>query len=128
MKRALVVAAIVAGIGAGVYYMRRSTAEAESTAPGSTSTPGAPRRAGGGGGFGGGGFGGGFGGFGGPRLPMSVELGAVKRADMAEHLTVVGNLIGEATVEEVPKVHGLIDRLRVRVGDAVARGGIVRQM
>src|SRR5262245_2933835 len=128
MKRALVVAAIVAGIGAGVYYMRRSTAEAESTAPGSTSTPGAPRRAGGGGGFGGGGFGGGFGGFGGPRLPMSVELGAVKRADMAEHLTVVGNLIGEATVEAVPKVAGRLDSVSVRLGDRVRRGQMLAKI
>jgi len=119
MKRALVVVVIVAGIGAGVYYMRRSTAEAESNTPGTAATPGARR----GGGGGGGGFGGGgFGGFGGPRLPMSVELGAVKRADMAEHMTVVGNLIGEATVEAVPKVAGRVDSISVRLGDRVRRG------
>jgi RND family efflux transporter MFP subunit len=118
MKRALVVVVIVAGIGAGVYYMRRSTAEAESNTP--SATPGAARRGGGGGGgFGGGGFGGGFGG---PRLPMSVELGAVKRADMAEHMTVVGNLIGEATVEAVPKVAGRVESISVRLGDRVRRG------
>jgi RND family efflux transporter MFP subunit len=116
MKRALVVVVIVAGIGAGVYYMRRSTAEAESNTPGTAATPGASRRGGGGGG---GGFGGGFGG---PRLPMSVELGAVKRADMAEHMTVVGNLIGEATVEAVPKVAGRVDSISVRLGDRVRRG------
>src|SRR6266850_4384341 len=120
MKRALVVVVIVAGIGAGVYYMRRSTAEAESSTPGTT--PGAARRGGGGGGFGGGGFGGFGGGYGGPRLPMSVELGAVKRADMAEHMTVVGNLIGEATVEAVPKVAGRVDSISVRLGDRVRRG------
>jgi RND family efflux transporter MFP subunit len=118
MKRALVVVVIVAGIGAGAYYLRRSTAEAES--PTAAATPNTPRRGGGGGGgFGGGGFGGGFGG---PRLPMSVELGAVKRADMAEHMTVVGNLIGEATVEAVPKVAGRVESISVRLGDRVRRG------
>ncbi len=122
MKRALVVVVILAGIGAGAYYyLRRSTAEAGSPSA-AAATPGAARRGGGGGGFGGGGFGGFGGGFGGPRLPMSVELGAVKRADMAEHLTVVGNLIGEATVEAVPKVAGRLDSISVRLGDRVQRG------
>jgi RND family efflux transporter MFP subunit len=122
MKRALVVVVILAGIGAGAYYyLRRSTAEAGSPSA-AAATPGAARRGGGGGGFGGGGFGGFGGGFGGPRLPMSVELGAVKRADMAEHLTVVGNLIAEATVEAVPKVAGRLDSISVRLGDRVQRG------
>ena len=41
-----------------------------------------------------------FGDFGGgPRQPMTVEVGAVKRANMAQEVVVVGNLIGEATVE-----------------------------
>jgi len=53
---------------------------------------------------------------------MSVELGAVKRADMAEHMTVVGNLIGAATVEAVPKVAGRLDSVSVRLGDRVRRG------
>ena len=34
---------------------------------------------------------------------MTVELAAVKRADMSEQMTVVGNLIGAATVETVPR-------------------------
>jgi len=124
MKRALVVLVIVAGISAGVWYMRRGTAEAESNTPTADATAAARarRQGGGGGGFGGGGFGGFGGGFGGPRLPMSVELGAVKRADMAEHLTVVGNLIGAATVEAVPKVAGRLDSVSVRLGDRVRRG------
>jgi RND family efflux transporter MFP subunit len=124
MKRAIVVLVIVAGISAGVWYMRRGTAEAESNTPTADATAAARarRQSGGGGGFGGGGFGGFGGGFGGPRLPMSVELGAVKRADMAEHLTVVGNLIGAATVEAVPKVAGRLDSVSVRLGDRVRRG------
>src|SRR5262249_58045353 len=83
---------------------------------------GRPRQ--GGGGFGGGGFGpGGFGfGGGGPRLPMTVELAAVKRGDMIETLSVVGNLIGAATVEAVPKVSGRLEAVNVRLGDRVTRG------
>ena len=37
-------------------------------------------------------------------LPMTVEMAAVKRADMSTEVTVVGNLIGRATVEAGPKV------------------------
>ncbi len=70
----------------------------------------------------GGGGGGGRGGFGGPRLPMTVELAPVSRSDMTEELTVVGNLIGAATVEAVPKVSGRLDEVAVRLGDRVTRG------
>jgi RND family efflux transporter MFP subunit len=114
-KRAIVGALLVGAlaIGAGAFYMRGDTA------PEGTASGRADRGRGGGGGFGGGGFGGGFGG---PRLPMTVELASVKRADMAEQITVVGNLIGEATVETVPKVAGRLESVSVRLGDSVRRG------
>jgi membrane fusion protein (multidrug efflux system) len=124
MKRALLLFLIVAGVGAGSYYLRRTSAVAESATPG---TPGTRERRARGGGFGGGGFGG-FGGFGGPRLPMSVELDSVKRADMSEQLTVVGNLIGEATVEAVPKVAGRLESVSVRLGDRVSRGQMLAKI
>jgi HlyD family secretion protein len=53
---------------------------------------------------------------------MTVEIGAVKRADMAQKMTVVGNLIGAATVETVPKVSGRLEAVSVRLGDRVSRG------
>ncbi|MCC7418079.1 MAG: efflux RND transporter periplasmic adaptor subunit [Acidobacteria bacterium] len=112
MKRPIIVVGIVAviGIGAGAYYMQRGSAP-----------QGAGPRAGGGppgGGFGGfGGFGGG-----GPRLPMAVETGAVARGDMATEITVVGNLIGAATVEAVPKLSGRLQDVSVRLGDRVVKG------
>ncbi len=53
---------------------------------------------------------------------MTVEVAAVKRADMTESLTVVGNLIGAATVEAVPKVSGRLDDVTVRLGDRVRKG------
>jgi RND family efflux transporter MFP subunit len=121
MKRVIGVLVIVAA-GAGGYYMwRNSTAEAESGSATATQSGGRTRGGGGGGfGGGGGGFGGGFGG--GPRLPMTVEVTSVKRADMSEQMTVVGNLIGALTVETVPKVAGRLESVSVRLGDRVRKG------
>ena len=53
---------------------------------------------------------------------MTVELAAVKRGDMSESISVVGNLIGAATVEAVPKVSGRLESVSVRLGDPVSRG------
>ncbi|HUR35012.1 MAG TPA: efflux RND transporter periplasmic adaptor subunit, partial [Vicinamibacterales bacterium] len=132
MKRALIVIVLVAAAGGGYYYYSRrgsaAAASADSGAPGGQQPAGRggaqrPQGGPGGGGFGGGGFGG-FGGFGGggPRLPMTVELAAVKRGDMSESISVVGNLIGAATVEAVPKVSGRLEAVAVRLGDRVSRG------
>jgi len=112
-KRAIVIVLLIGAVGAGAFYMRRGSAE-ERTPASAAGGGGRARGGGGGGGFGGG--------FGGPRLPMTVELASVKRADMAEKITVVGNLIGEATVEAVPKVAGRIETISVRLGDRVRRG------
>src|SRR6185436_19994796 len=123
MKRSIILVVIAAVvIGAGFYYVRGGgTSEA---AAGGGAQGG---QRGGGGGFpgGGGGFGGpGFGGPGGfgPRMPMTVELAAVKRADMSSEITVVGNLIGAATVEAVAKINGRLDDVFVRMGDQVKKG------
>jgi len=62
-----------------------------------------------------------FGGFA-PRQPMTVELASVARADVVSTITVVGNLIGAATVEAVPKVAGRLQSVFVRLGDRVSRG------
>ena len=67
-----------------------------------------------------GGPGGGRGG--GTRPPMPVEFAPVKRATVVEKVTIVGNLIGAATVEAVPKVNGRLQSVDVRLGDAVRRG------
>jgi HlyD family secretion protein len=53
---------------------------------------------------------------------MTVELTSVKRGSMSESLSVVGNLIGAATVEAVPKVAGRLESVSVRLGDRVSRG------
>jgi RND family efflux transporter MFP subunit len=122
MKRVIAILLVVAAGGAGFYVWRNSAAKAEEPAAAAADARGG-RRGAGGGGFGGGGFGGPGGGFGGgPRLPMSVELASVKRGEMSEQMTVVGNLIGAATVEAVPKVAGRLEGVAVRLGDRVSRG------
>ena len=124
MKRAIIVVVILAAAGAGVWYFKRGGEDANAA----SNTPANQGRGGRqGGGPGGGGFGGpggpfGFPGGGGPRQPMTVEVASVKRADMTESLTVVGNLIGAATVEAVPKVSGRLDDVTVRLGDRVRKG------
>jgi RND family efflux transporter MFP subunit len=121
MKKVVVAAAVVILAGVGYWYSRSGDAEGQTEA----SAAAGRGRAGRGGGFGGGGFGGGgFGGgnFAGPRLPMTVELGAVTRADMAEQITVVGNLVGAATVQAAPKINGRLASVTVRMGDRVTRG------
>jgi len=53
---------------------------------------------------------------------MTVELAVVGRADLSDRVMVVGNLIGAATVEVVPKVSGRLQDVYVRLGDRVSRG------
>jgi len=122
MKRVFSLIVVLAVAAGGYYLWRNSAAEAESRSAAATAGGGRGRGGQQGGGQGGG-FGGpgGFGG-GGPRLPMTVELASVKRADMSEQMTVVGNLIGAATVETVPKVAGRLESVSVRLGDPVRKG------
>lgn len=56
------------------------------------------------------------------RPPMTVELATPVRGPISEYLTVVGNLIGDATVAVVPKTAGRLDAVFVRLGDRVGRG------
>jgi HlyD family secretion protein len=110
MKRSFIAVLVIAAIAsAGAYYMRRGSADA----------PAGPAAGGGGGQFGG--FGG-FGPGGGRRPPMTVEVASVTRADMAQRITVVGNLIGAATVSASPKINGRLASVSVRMGDRVGRG------
>ena len=54
--------------------------------------------------------------------PLLVDTTRVTRADVAEELQIVGNLVGAASVEVAPKLNGRLDRLGVRLGDQVWRG------
>jgi RND family efflux transporter MFP subunit len=71
------------------------------------------------------GAGGRFGGRGGAaagRAPLPVELAEVRRAEVSEQITVVGNLVGDATVSVAPRVGGRLQEIDVRLGDRVTRG------
>jgi RND family efflux transporter MFP subunit len=104
MRKIVVIVIVVALLGAGAWTWSRRGED--------TSSGGA--RSGGPGSFG--------------RAPMTVELGKIARADVAEHLTVVGNLVGAATVEVAPKVDGRLETVAVRIGDRVGRGQVIARI
>jgi RND family efflux transporter MFP subunit len=113
MRKLLVILIIVACAGvAGFMVYGRSGANG--TADASTQGGGPP--------------GGGRMGAGGPRAPMPVEFTPVKRAPITEHVMVVGNLIGAATVQAVPKINGRLETVNVKLGDAVRRGQIIAKV
>src|SRR5262245_34384894 len=122
MKKLTLGLIVVIAAGVGFYFYGRDTgADAQTSGQGQQGQrgggpggAGAGQRGGGAGGFGGGGFGG-FGGGGFARPPMTVELAKAQRSEVAEHVMVVGNLIGAATVEVVPKVTGRLQAVSVRL-------------
>lgn len=121
MRKIVIVALVVAAAVAAAFYVGLFSRERTASAQG----PGGQRAAGtqghrpaGGGPPGPGGFGGG----GGARPPITVELGKVSRGTIGAELTVVGNLIGQSTVEVVPKTGGRLVSVNVRLGDSVVQG------
>jgi RND family efflux transporter MFP subunit len=107
----LVVAILVAG---GAWYYRSSGPDTAAASPATNAAAGgrgaAPGRGTGG------------------RTPMTVDTAAVTRHEVVDYITVVGNLIGEATVDVVPRVAGRIDSLPVKLGDRVSRGSVVAKI
>lgn len=53
---------------------------------------------------------------------MTVDMAPVTRRDVADYVTVVGNLVGQATVDVTPRTAGRIENIFVKLGDRVARG------
>jgi RND family efflux transporter MFP subunit len=101
--------AIVALVVAGVAYNRSGNA----ADPGSAA---------------GGGAAGGRGGRGPTRPPMPVEFATAKRGSVSEQILVVGNLIGAATVQVVPRVNGRLQSVTVQLGDAVKQGQVIARV
>jgi RND family efflux transporter MFP subunit len=62
------------------------------------------------------------------RTPMTVDVSRVARRDLVDYITVVGNLIGEQTVDVTPRVAGRIESVAVKLGDRVARGQTVAKI
>jgi RND family efflux transporter MFP subunit len=59
---------------------------------------------------------------------MPVETGVVAKHEIIDYITVVGNLIGEATVDVVPRVAGRLENVNVKMGDRVTKGQLVAKM
>lgn len=126
MKKVIIAAIVIVALAGVAFYsgiFNRDTAQAAGAQAQAGGPGGAP------GGFGGGqggapGAGGGRGGRGGRggAVTMTVEVATAHKAQMAQQLTVVGNLIGDATVAVVPKVAGRLQDVYVRLGDHVSRG------
>jgi membrane fusion protein (multidrug efflux system) len=134
--RKLLIVGIVVAAGAAIYFgfIRRDPAAAAEQGQNAQAGQrgqggrggGNPGGSAGGGGFGGGGFGGpGGGGF---RPPMTVEVAKVQRGKISSFLTVVGNLVGEQTVEVVPRTGGRVTSISVKLGDRVRRNQVVAKI
>jgi HlyD family secretion protein len=118
----IILLVVVVG-GAGLYYFTGDRA-ASAAAQNDEAVRREAReqsRGGGGRGFGGGGSRG-------PRPPMTVELVPVTRKDMIDTVTVVGNLIGAATVDAVPRGQGRLLAVYVKLGDAVRSGQAIAKI
>ena len=105
-KKIVIVVIAVLGL-AGLVAWNRSGGSATSPAPA-------------------GGAGGGRGA--GARAPMTVEFATAVRQPLSEQILVVGNLIGAATVQVVPRVNGRLQAVNVRLGDAVRQGQLIAKV
>ena len=107
MKKLVVAAVLLVG-AAGAYYFLSDPGTAATTNGPAAGGPSAGRGGGGGRGSG--------------RPALTVDTTAVARTEIIEYITVVGNLVGQATVDIVPRVAGRIDSLTATLGDRVTRG------
>lgn len=118
MRKAILLTSVGVVVVVGLVLLLRSGSaagpqeEATSSARGADFGPGF----GGPGGRGGGGFAPSV------RVPMTVELTPVKRADLTEHVMIVGSLVGAQTVDVTPKSGGRLQAVNVRIGASVRRG------
>lgn len=109
MKKFVIAGLLIAGAAAAYYYTTRTGSAAGTPAagaPGGGAPGGAP-----------GGMGRGSG-----RPALTVDTAAATRGEIIEYITVVGNLVGQSTVDVVPRVAGRIDSLTAKLGDRVTRG------
>ena len=100
-----------------LVYNRTGKEGANAQGTGSAQAPG-----------GGGGAGRGGGRAGAARPPMPVEFATVARGPVVEQILIVGSLIGEATVQVVPKVNGRLESVAVKLGDPVRRGQLIAKV
>jgi RND family efflux transporter MFP subunit len=106
----IVVILVAVAVGAGAWYYRANGGNGAAA----SANPG----------MGGGGGRGGPGG----RAPMPVDMAPATRHEVIDYVTVVGNLIGQATVDVVPRVGGRIESIPVKLGDRVSKGQLVAKI
>ena len=107
MRKIVVLLVVAALVAAGTWLYRASNGSTAAAGP--TSGPGGMRGAGG-------------------RPPMTVDTAPVTRQEVIDYITVVGNLVGAATVDVVPRVAGRLESVSVRLGDRVTRGQSIAKM
>jgi RND family efflux transporter MFP subunit len=112
VRKPLLIVVVLAVIAASAWYYRYGNGS-ETTA---SAAPAGGAPAPGGGGRGGG------------RTVLTVDSAQVGRQDLVDYITVVGNLIGEATVDVAPRVGGRIESVLVKMGDRVAKGQLIAKM
>ena len=117
MKKLVIIIIVLAAVAGIAFYSGLSTRDSAQAA-------GAQAPGGQGGRQGGAQAGGRQGGGGGRgnRGPLTVEVAKAARGSVSERITVVGNLIGDATVSVVPRVAGRLQAIYVRLGDRVGMG------
>ncbi|HEX7780542.1 MAG TPA: biotin/lipoyl-binding protein, partial [Vicinamibacterales bacterium] len=109
MRKRIVIVVILAAValGGGAWYYRANGGNAAAASP----NPGPGGRGGPGG-----------------RAPMPVDMAPATRHEVIDYITVVGNLIGQATVDVVPRVGGRIESIPVKLGDRVSRGQVIAKI
>ncbi len=130
MRKVVIFALVAALAGGAAFYFGLFSREQTAAAAGGQGQPGGgqagggqrPGGGGGGGPMGGGGFGGGF------RPPITVQMAAATKGDIGATMTVVGNLIGQQTVDVVPRTGGRLVTVNVQLGDAVRRGQLLAKL
>jgi membrane fusion protein (multidrug efflux system) len=131
MRKVVMIALVAVLAGGAAFYFGLFSREQTAAAAGGQGQPGGgqggpggqrPGGGGGGGPMGGGGFGGGF------RPPITVQIGAATKGDIDASMTVVGNLIGQQTVDIVPRTGGRLVSVNVQLGDAVRRGQLLAKL
>jgi membrane fusion protein, multidrug efflux system len=125
MRKLVIIGLLVAAAGGAAVYFGLFTREQAAAAAGEQGPGGMGGPGGGGGqrpGGGPGGFGGGF------RPPITVEMAEVGKGDISASMTVVGNLVGEQTVDVVPRTGGRLVTVNVQLGDRVRRNQLLAKI